>query len=81
MPPGQEGKIELAVEHNYRHYQFYANSSVGLLAFAACHTVAGISWPLSVWIGFLALQFVLLVTARDCLVRYYTRIGEIIGPR
>ena len=71
--------FELAVHHNYRHYQFYANSFVGLWVFAACHQVAAGNWWPSAWIGFAALQLVLLVTARDCLRRYYDRIGEIIG--
>jgi hypothetical protein len=71
--------FELAVHHNYRHYQFYANSFVSLWVFAACHQLALSSWWLPAWVGFGALEAVLLVTARDCLQRYNDRISEIIG--
>ncbi len=71
--------FELAVHHNYRHYQFYANSLVASWALGACHWHLAESWTWAIWIGFGVLQMVLLITARDCLGRYYDRIGEIIG--
>lgn len=73
--------FELAVQHNYRHYQFYANSLVALWVFAGCQLTAKIVWPLAAWVGFAVLQGVLFVTARDCLSRFYERIGEIIGGK
>jgi hypothetical protein len=73
--------FELAVHHNYRHYQFYANSLVALWALAACHQYSADGWTWPTWCGFIFLQLILLITARDCLGRYYERIGEIIGGR
>jgi hypothetical protein len=71
--------FDLAVQHNYRHYQFYGNSCVGLWALAVCHLRAETVWPPIVWVGWVALQAVMLLAGRDCLRRYYDRIGQIIA--
>jgi hypothetical protein len=36
--------FQLAVEHNYRHYQFYANMIVGSLFFATCDQFINGRW-------------------------------------
>lgn len=71
--------FDLAVQHNYRHYQFYSNSCVGLWALAVCHLQTGTVWPPVVWVGWVVLQAVMLLAGRDCLRRYYDRIGQIIA--
>jgi hypothetical protein len=71
--------FDLAVLHNYRHYQFYGNSCVGLWALAICQLQTGTVWPPLVWLGWVALQTVMLLAGRDCLRRYYDRIGQIIA--
>jgi hypothetical protein len=71
--------FDLAVQHNYRHYQFYANSCIGLWALAVCRLQAGEVWPPLVWVGWVTLQAVMLFAGRDCLRRYYERIGQIIS--
>ncbi len=70
---------ELAVQHNYRHYQFYANSFIAGWVLAGCQLAAGTLWTPPAWLGFTILEGVLLITSRDCLNRHYERIGDIIG--
>lgn len=71
--------FELAVQHNYRHYQFYANSAISSWAVAIAHLSAGLAWSALGWCGFLFLQAVLLAASRDCLSRFYQRVGLILG--
>jgi len=73
--------FELAVQHNYRHYQFYANTAVSGWAVAAAHVFSGMRWSLGVWIGFCLLQAVQLAAGRDCLSRFYSRVRQILAPQ
>jgi hypothetical protein len=71
----------LAVEHNYRYYQFYANMLVAIALLCICHGIATRSWPLT-WagtVGILCLESILWYASRDCLRRYYTRVSQILG--
>jgi hypothetical protein len=71
--------FELAVHHNYRYYQFYANTTVSLCGVAACCLAAGRCWSPLFWAGFAALEIVLTATGRDSLRRYYERLAQILG--
>ena len=68
----------LAVEHNYRYYQFYANLLVSLLILAVASMRPGRSWSWEEYALLAALELLLLVTARDSLRRYYMRLGQIL---
>jgi hypothetical protein len=72
--------FELAVLHNYRHYQFNANSAMSGWAVAIAHLSAGNGWSARNWCGFLLLQAVLLTGSRDCLKRFYERVAQILRP-
>jgi hypothetical protein len=71
--------FQLAVEHNYRYYQFH-----GSMVLAAGFYCASDQWSRGMWspamlLGFFALETVLLVTSRDNLRRYYSRTKQILG--
>jgi hypothetical protein len=71
--------FNLAVEHYYRYYQFYANSLVALAICAGCYRTAGqfLNWRLVV--AGLLLALILLAASRDSLRRYYTRVSLLLG--
>ncbi len=70
---------QLAVEHNYRYFQFYANMAVAIIILAICRqSVLGL-WPFSSQLGILALEGILLAASRDCLRRYYGRVALVLG--
>lgn len=72
---------QLAVEHNYRYFQFYANTAVANLWFFTCHQLAYGTWPLLAWLGFLTLEGILLIASRDALDRFYQRVALVLGLR
>ena len=69
-----------AVEHNYRYYQFYANLFVSLV-FALFGSVAQVSglWSAKTYAAVVSLSVLLFVASRDCLRRYYVRLGQVLG--
>lgn len=72
--------FELAVEHNYRYYQFYANMFVAIAVFVACHLASAesVQRPILTASGIALLELVLFWASRDCLRRYYARVGQIL---
>lgn len=82
------GKLEanllaftLAVEHNYRYYQFYANMLVAVaMLFICMGTSEPTRLPLVAILAVVVLEVVLWFASRDCLKRYYHRIGQILRP-
>lgn len=72
----------LAVEHNYRYYQFYANMQVAIVMLTACQGLSAGTWPYTALstTGLLALELVLFWASRDCLRRFYARVGQILAP-
>ncbi len=69
----------LAVEHNYRHYQFYAGMVFALPFYSFTDQWAAqrfwSPWLLASLIG---LEAILILASRDCLRRYYERIRQIL---
>ena len=72
--------FQMAVEHNYRHFQFYANMVVASAFFAVCDQLANGRWPVSLLLLASILEGLLLVTSRDCLRRYYRRTEQLLRP-
>lgn len=72
--------FQLAVEHNYRYYQFYANGLIANLVFAICHA-ANHSWSSQNVLILLALEVTLFLASRDSLKRFYDRAGLVLGVR
>ena len=70
--------FQLAVEHNYRHYQFYANMIVASLLFGFCDQLVRGPWSAGALAAAGALELVLLATSRDCLRRYYARTEQLL---
>lgn len=71
--------FSLLVEHNYRFYQFYANSLVAILVLVGirlrmdgCPTHETLFW-----LGLLCT--VLAAASRDCLARFYQRASLVLG--
>ena len=71
--------FQMAVEHNYRHYQFYANMIVASVFFAACDQLKNGSWSAAVLAATTVLEIILFLTSRDCLRRYYGRTQQLLG--
>jgi hypothetical protein len=71
----------LAVEHNYRYYQFYANTAVSVPFAAAAYWGFGGTLSLAALCALAALEVVLLLASRDSLRRFYRRTAEILGPQ
>jgi hypothetical protein len=71
--------FQLAVEHNYRYYQFYAGTVLAALFYAAAEQWNGTRWPLCKVAAGAAFAAVLLLAARDSLKRYYERTQQILG--
>src|SRR5439155_583211 len=72
------GAFLLAVEHNYRYYQFYANLLVSLVIICVTSLRLGHHWTCGEYALLGAVELLLLVTARDSLRRYYTRLAQIL---
>ena len=67
----------IVVEHNYRYYQWAANSLVALLVVLVARRCAGVPvGPTD--LALLPLLAVLFVGSRDSLRRYYSRGGQIL---
>jgi len=69
----------VAVEHNYRYYQFYSNLAISLVFVAAVHLFA--STTPGTWksiAAILAVLLLLLAASRDCLRRYYDRLSQLL---
>ncbi|OAI54407.1 hypothetical protein AYO47_02865 [Planctomyces sp. SCGC AG-212-M04] len=73
--------FQLAVEHNYRYFQFYANMAVALVVFGVCHQAALGLWSWLGWLGFFGLETVLIAASRDSLGRFYSRVALVLGTR
>jgi hypothetical protein len=71
--------FQIAVEHNYRHYQFYANTLIASGFFSVCDQLVNGRWPLWLLTVTAILEGVLFVTSRDCLRRYYRRTEQLLG--
>lgn len=71
--------FQLAVEHNYRYYQFYASMVLATVFYSVADQAARDLWSRWQLAGCIALDAVLLVTSRDCLRRYYERTGQILA--
>lgn len=71
--------FQLAVEHNYRYYQFYASMVLATVFYSVADQVTREIWSAWQSAGCIALDAVLLVTSRDCLRRYYERTGQILA--
>lgn len=71
--------FQLAVEHNYRYYQFHASMALAAVFFGIADQCSVGLWRPWVLAGYVALVGVLLVTSRDCLRRYYERTSQILG--
>jgi hypothetical protein len=77
-----DGRVEaynVLNEIHYRHYQFYANMFVAVAFAFACLWQAGEvkSWrPVA---AFVVLELVFVVTSRDTLRKYYTRVGQVLA--
>ena len=70
---------ELAVEHNYRHYQFYANMIPATLFYAVANQVHEGRWRVLSLACFLVLEIVLWLTSRDCLQCFYQRTSQLLA--
>lgn len=71
--------FELAVEHNYRHYQFYANMIPATLFYSAADQIQEGRWTVPSLICLAVLEAVLWVTSGDCLRRYYQRTSQLLS--
>jgi hypothetical protein len=71
----------VAVEHNYRFYQFYSNLCVSLLVVVFNHVLQPqLARTWQTYFGLGSLEILLLIASRDCLSRYYQRLGQLLGP-
>lgn len=71
--------FQLAVEHNYRYYQFYAGTVLASAFYSAADQAARGPWPWWQLAGLAVTEVVLLATARDCLRRFYERTSQMLG--
>ncbi len=71
--------FQMAVEHYYKYYQFYANMFVAIaLASLLAHGM-GSRWYLTGYLAIGGLELVLFIASRDSLRRYYRRSGQLLG--
>ncbi len=73
--------FEVLIEVHYRYYQFHANMVVAVaFAYAARKQALGLwSAPEPLDFAFLVLEGILLLGSRDTLLKYYTRVGQLLG--
>jgi hypothetical protein len=71
--------FQLAVEHNYRYYQFHASTTLAAAFYCAADQWARGTWPPAMLVAFVLLEAVLIVTSRDNLQRFYARTEQILG--
>lgn len=72
---------QLAVEYNYRYFQFYANMTIAIPIFTFCCQSAFGVWSFSTNFAVILLEVVLFAASRDCLRRYYERLSLVLGLR
>lgn len=72
---------QLAVEHNDRFYQFYANTAVAAAFFTIVQQSSLGLWSGAANCGVVLLEIVLLAASRDCLRRFYKRVSLLLGTR
>ncbi len=68
----------LLVEHNYRYYQFYANTLVAVVLLLVWEIRRRGLPSLEVIVCLSVVCCVLFAAARDCLSRYYTRLAQVL---
>ncbi len=73
--------FQLAVEHNYRYYQFYASMALAAAFYSLADHWAHGRWPAWILASFAMLEIVMLVTSRDCLKRYYDRTRQMLSGK
>lgn len=71
--------FQLAVEHNYRYYQFHGSMALAAAFYSAADQFSRGRWSLATLAAFVFLEAVLLATSRDNLKRYYERIRQVLG--
>jgi hypothetical protein len=71
--------FQLAVEHNYRYYQFHASMALAVLFYAVLDQWTKALWSLPALLALGILEVVLLLTSRDCLRRYYSRTRQLLS--
>lgn len=71
--------FQMAVEHNYRHFQFYANMMIASVFFSLCDQWVNGRWSSGQLAVTAILEGLLLVTSRDCLRRYYRRTEQLLS--
>lgn len=72
--------FHLAVEHNYRYYQFHASMLIAVFFYAVADQYVHGIWSPFLLLATVILELTLLATSRDCLRRYYERIGQLLSP-
>jgi hypothetical protein len=74
--------FNLLISIHYQHYQFYANMLIASAFAYICYRVRiGLHAPLGLPdAGFVLLEAVFFVTSRDTLMKYYTRIQQLLMP-
>jgi hypothetical protein len=71
----------LAIELYYRYYQFYANMFVAIAIAGACRVWSGHRPSAAEIVVVTIIEAVHLVTSRDSLNRYYTRVSQLLGTQ
>ncbi len=73
--------FESLVEYHYRHYQFYANSLISLIAWYAArrYTLGLERFPDGSELGLLLIGYVFWVMSRDTLRNYYQRSARLLN--
>lgn len=71
--------FSLLIEIHYRHYLFYANMVVAIATAYMCYRLkTGIASLVISDVAFIAVEFVFLAMARDCLRKYYFRGRQLL---
>ncbi len=71
----------LAIELYYRYYQFYANMFIAIAVAEACRVWSGHRPSAVEAAAVTGIEAVNLITSRDSLNRYYTRVGQLLGTQ
>lgn len=70
--------FQLAVEHNYRFYQFHSSMVLAIFFYAVADQFSRGLWSFVALAGLAVLEAVLFATSRDNLKRYYSRTRELL---
>jgi hypothetical protein len=73
--------FQLAVEHNFRYYEFYASMFLAAAFYSVADQCSRGLWSPWILAGFSAMEAVLFITSRDCLRRYYSRTGQMLRSK